>query len=123
MNTTSFQTTHYNHAHQASIHGTSNLKVLAGEDLSILHLTQLLEIVSVCNKCNLTTGGDSKWNRSKERITCRRKKKICLITRPVKSPNIANNLNSKKLSVFGIWKLPIVKLTYNSLIRNYIEIN
>ena len=35
MNTTSFQTTQYNHAHQTQIHGQSGLKILGGEDLSI----------------------------------------------------------------------------------------
>lgn len=35
MNTTSFQSTQYNYAHQAAIQGSSGLKVFAGEDLSI----------------------------------------------------------------------------------------
>jgi hypothetical protein len=36
MNTTSFQSSTYNHAFQSSIHGQSGLKILGGEDLSIL---------------------------------------------------------------------------------------
>ena len=30
MNSTSFQTTHYNHAHQVKIQGQSNLKIFDG---------------------------------------------------------------------------------------------
>lgn len=37
MNTTSFQTTHYNHAQQVQIQGQSGLKIFDGEDLSILY--------------------------------------------------------------------------------------
>ena len=36
MNTTSLQTNQYNFSHQNGIHGTSGLKVLAGEDLSTI---------------------------------------------------------------------------------------
>lgn len=34
MNTTSFQSTSYNHTQQAKILGTSGLKILEGEDLT-----------------------------------------------------------------------------------------
>ena len=78
MNTTSFQTTHYNHAHQATIQGSSNLKLFAGEDLSIFHLKQLRAIVSDCSKCNQTIGGDSRWKRNKEKTIWIENKKNCL---------------------------------------------
>lgn len=34
MNTTSFQSTGYNHAQQTQVLGTSGLKILGGEDLT-----------------------------------------------------------------------------------------
>ena len=35
--TASYQTTHYNHAHQVQIQGQSGLKIFDGEDLSNPH--------------------------------------------------------------------------------------
>lgn len=42
MNTTSFQTNHYNHLQQTQIQGQSGLKILAGEDLSTLAIIRSL---------------------------------------------------------------------------------
>ena len=96
MNTTSFQTNHYNYAHQANIQGTSGLKIFAGEDLSNYDVTQHLEIGADSNKCSPITGGDSKWNKRRGEKTWTKCRKTISIARHSKPTNTVANLNNKK---------------------------
>ena len=66
MNTTSFQTNHYNHLQQTQIQGQSGLKIFAGEDLSNNVLIQRMEIGRDYSKCNQMHGGNNKWKKKKE---------------------------------------------------------
>jgi|688.fasta_scaffold646937_1 hypothetical protein len=75
MNTTSFQTNHYNHLQQTQIQGQSGLKILAGEDLSNNLLIQLMEIGRDYSKCNRMHGGNSRWKKEKESLTILKWKK------------------------------------------------
>lgn len=98
MNTTSFQTNHYNHLQQTQIHGQSGLKILAGEDLSIFNnYVQPTEIESDSNKCSQMLGGDSKCKKKKEKIITKRQRKTHSMNKHCKSMNIGDFLNNKKL--------------------------
>ena len=118
MNTTSFQTNHYSYAHQANIQGTSGLKIFAGEDLSNHHSMQHLGTGADSSKCNLTTGGGSKWKKRRERKTWKKCKRITLITKHDKSPNIDANSNNKKRRGLEIWKLHTDKQISSNLMKN-----
>lgn len=98
MNTTSFQTNHYNHLQQTQIHGQSGLKILAGEDLSNFeNYVQLMAIESDSSKCSRMLGGDNKWKRNSERITVKKQRKMLSMNKHCRSTSIEDYSNSKKL--------------------------
>ena len=59
----SFQSSTYTHAFQAQTHGPSGLKVLAGEDLSTMAVTQRAATADASSNCSRTSGGGSSRRR------------------------------------------------------------
>lgn len=91
MNTTSFQTNQYNHAHQTQIQGQSGLKIFAGEDLSNYNYMQPMVIVRDCSKCNPMFGGGNKWRRNRNAIPIPKCRRMHSMPRPNKYTTIENN--------------------------------
>ena len=110
----SFQSTTYTHAFQTQIHGPSNLKVFAGEDLSTSISTQPAATANASNNCSPRCGGNN--NRmtvkvTKERRRLRRKPSISRLSR---STSTANSSKKRRVKDSETWKSHINRPTLNN---------
>ena len=110
----SFQSSTYTHAFQTQIHGPSNLKIFAGEDLSTSHNTQPAATENASNSCSPICGGNSSRNSANAARRCSNSRRRPSTSRRSKSTSTADSSKKKRPNDSETWKWPTNRQTLNS---------